>query len=359
MAIEVGGTKFYKYDCTKKKDEYYTCAFCRNARHTKYYYADLKRAKRICPDCINRIREDEIRKQNEALKRLKETAETLKPTTILYFGIKNHRCNGSPLVEKYFYFINGGDNKEFAKFLYCEKCKRLFITSKKVNTYRFRNYRVFDLKYQDNIIIDPHETNNLDSTVETVEVGIKDFITRTSIAGCIATDHDIRDIVVNIKIWHSDYSITEETAPAIFCKTCGKYYLLESEYDRLCKKGILLCNVVEIDYWVKKNEPKELFFANEESILHKLGYNVNASVNLPMSTRHRILESIVLSKILTKAEICAHLDYLINRSKNNPVLSNAVKKWKTDREFVGKIDITKGRKEYSAKTIVHKNYKYH
>ena len=62
--------------------------------------------------------------------------------------------------------------------------------------------------------------------------------------------------------------------------------------------------------------------------------------------------------ILSKAEVCSHLDYLIKRSKNNPSLRNAVSKWQDDREYVNGIVTSLDTGKLISKKITHSNYHY-
>lgn len=72
------------------------------------------------------------------------------------------------------------------------------------------------------------------------------------------------------------------------------------------------------------------------SVMYQHGYNVNANEGLSEFQRHRILDVLVRDSILTKAEICSHLDMLIQRSNGQEVLKNARAKWMADRNYISK-----------------------
>ena len=72
----------------------------------------------------------------------------------------------------------------------------------------------------------------------------------------------------------------------------------------------------------------------EESYLRKLGYNVNKTDNLPTSLRWHILESAVDNMLLTKSQICSHLDYLVNTNYMKDTHIDAIAKWEDDRRHI-------------------------
>lgn len=87
-----------------------------------------------------------------------------------------------------------------------------------------------------------------------------------------------------------------------------------------------------------------------------MGYNVNAQENLLKSQRWRILEIIVDERILTRMEICSHLDYLIARSRRRSNFLAARSKWLEDRNHIinyqsDKVDTV------TANSIIHRSYK--
>ena len=50
--------------------------------------------------------------------------------------------------------------------------------------------------------------------------------------------------------------------------------------------------------------------------------------------RQQLLLDIVENKIMSREEICAHLDFLIRRNRNNPMFDEAIPKWMEDRDFM-------------------------
>ena len=121
--------------------------------------------------------------------------------------------------------------------------------------------------------------------------------------------------------------------PAAFCAICNHYYILEYDYRRIKKIGHPICRIAEQKYDTDGNL---IFFDDlkDESFLHFLGYNVKASNNMLADERQQLLLDIVENKIMSREEICDHLDFLIRRNRNNPLFDEAVPKWMEDRDFM-------------------------
>lgn len=149
---------------------------------------------------------------------------------------------------------------------------------------------------------------------------------------CTNNNHILKDILIVIKIITPNGNIKKIEYPGAYCATCQRYYILNKDFLEIKKIGIPVCRVVDVYHKQTSDEFNNSL--NEESLLHILGYNVNAQIGLTQERRWQILEKIVDADILTKNEICSHLDYLINRSKHNSLMNNAIAKWKIDREHI-------------------------
>ena len=64
------------------------------------------------------------------------------------------------------------------------------------------------------------------------------------------------------------------------------------------------------------------------------GYNVKASSGLTEKQRIEILKNIIENKIMTPHRIVSYLDFFISQKQYMPQYSEAISKWKHDREFV-------------------------
>ncbi len=195
--------------------------------------------------------------------------------------------------------------------------------------------------------------------VETVKIPAiycktpQEFITRTNVNNCV-TNHDFSHITAEVKIYTKRREVETVKIPAIYCKTCNKYYILENEYQQLLKQGKPLCSIVEKTYWSKGSNVDTSMRLRSESLMHTLGYTVNAQDNLSEGQRRDILNMIIEEEIMSKGQILTHLKYLIDMHKNRANMTNAVNKWSKDREYVSRY-VSSDRKVEVGK-IIKKNY---
>ena len=135
----------------------------------------------------------------------------------------------------------------------------------------------------------------------------------------------VRVIVESVRD-HREYPIN-----ANYCSVCQKYYINAESFNRYAERyGIPLVKVEITD------EFTEAFGGlwNEESVLHALGYNVNAQDALPAWRRQEILKEAIQANIVTKAETVAYLERLINRNRNRGNFQIAVSKWREDLSYI-------------------------
>ena len=188
-----------------------------------------------------------------------------------------------------------------------------------------------------------------------IEIQPKDFLTRSNVYKCTNAKHSIIDIECKIKVLKPNGSQDYVTIPGACCRECNKYYILENEYQKLKQKNyILLCKIVEKEFW--KSAGNGYNGLNQESLLHILGYNVNAQIDIPKAQRWRLLEIFVDEGIFSTMEICSHLQMLMRRNKNNKNFDKAIKKWNADYEHIASYGTSK-RSTVSAKSITHTKYK--
>ena len=188
----------------------------------------------------------------------------------------------------------------------------------------------------------------------TKEFSFKDFLTKVHVFHCTAGGHKLKDIRCRVRVMAKSGQISVYTIPGAYCETCDKYYILEDDYKRLKQKGVLICKVVEKEYWISPK--KQNLNLNEESLLHMMDYNVNAQTGLTKKQRWGILEMIVDEEVLTVTEIRSHLNWLIRRNRNNHNFDLARSKWQEDSNHLAeyktgdvvnvqgiKINVYKGR----------------
>ena len=73
---------------------------------------------------------------------------------------------------------------------------------------------------------------------------------------------------------------------------------------------------------------------SETSQLKLYGYNVSAQDDYSDSYRQGLLAKLITYKLMTKAQIMSHLEFLIHFHEHNVRYDDAVDKWKTDLRFV-------------------------
>ena len=184
-------------------------------------------------------------------------------------------------------------------------------------------------------------------------IGFKDFLVRTDIYKCRTQGHIIKDVTAIVYCLTKAGEVIKKEIMAGYCQNCDQYYLLNREYDRLKMNYTLLCRVIDsTEPTINKYNNDAFTELNKESILKQYGYTVNQEDGLSAIQRRTILEFLLVSNILTKSEICAHLDWLINtRTYNFAKYKIALKKWKEDRYYIEHYQLTNSR-EVFVKSIV-------
>lgn len=130
---------------------------------------------------------------------------------------------------------------------------------------------------------------------------------------------------------------------ALYCKKCEKYYINADSLNLYASRyGLptVRLNIV--------SESAGTVYQNwkEESILHILGYNVNANCALPPTQRQQILSEAMDAGVISKVEVIDFLEALISRNRYRKNFSDAVRKWKDDLAYVLDYRINRQRKVY-------------
>ncbi len=209
--------------------------------------------------------------------------------------------------------------------------------------YRYENRRI-------------RNRDNHENIAEFREISPTQFITRVTVFKCTSGKHKVIDVRCSIKVMNQSGDVYNCMVPGAYCKECDRYFILEEDYRKLKEKGILMCKVVEQDFWIKQEKQIDYTSFKQESVLRLMGYNVNVLDNLTEIQRQKILMLIVDEGVLSVAEIRSYLQWLINRGNKTPRLKNACLKWEADSEFIKQYGIEK-RTVINADTIVARNYR--
>ena len=231
----------------------------------------------------------------------------------------------------------------------CVNCKKVFGRCTSFEGKPYKEYRYSTAFFQEEI----YRKNGKE-----VEIQAGDFLTRHNVQACVTKKHSMEDIRARVRLVDVKGQEFTYDVPAIRCDTCGKLYILESEYQKMREKGVPLCSVVENIYWKKKPEEQEGWSeANPGgSVMYTHGYNVNAYENLSEPQRQHILHVLVTEGILTKAEVCSHLDMLIKRASGQAKLEKALYKGLADLLYMEQYG--KETEVVEAKSITRKVYRH-
>ena len=222
-------------------------------------------------------------------------------------------------VKDYYYNSSEKDYKQISIFK-CDVCNKKYVT--------FRSIKGIQNNLEHTNIILHMNYHHLLDIYNKIYIQVQ-----KTIKSCINKKHQISDITVQIPMIHKNGTVGFEILPATYCNQCQKYIMLKDDFDKI--EGIILCEV--IDETTNENESSGDFSSSDkQSELYRHGYNVQAKKGLSETQRHIILLSLINSNKIGKGEICSYLSGLIEKYQPIPKFSEAVKKWKDDRDFVAK-----------------------
>ena len=247
------------------------------------------------------------------------------------------KCKYELKTHKIYYkrYINGVATNEVVYWYRCHQCKRLYVTDEQLD--KFDNTNT-------NIIIRTEYYNKISLHDSVYVVG--------DISHCSAQNHDIKDALASIYVVTVNGEIQQQNVDVIYCMTCGRCTMLKSTYNTLI--GIPICTVIDETYEVKGGHPE--YWDEKESRLRSFGYNVNCIDDLTTKQRQTILSIVILSNIMTKGEVCSYLDKQISngekREGSKKEWTNAVSKWKEDKQFVINLDDEQQREIINIDTLI-------
>lgn len=328
---------YHKHECTGKDDYEFVDAVVPVGKLRKHY--TLVR----CKTCGKVFGSDNpLGKYTSINPNARYTPKKKKPqvqvilekgTVINCIKSKRHVCTGTPKVVPK--TVSLFDGKESFNITYCLTCKQYFVWKDRLDL-SHRNqlhgdYYKLITQYDYEKSIQP-EITEAELKEATVAIEPHNFLVITSTKRCVSKGHYLQDINARIRVMTRKGKIIEIITPAIYCSTCRRHFILEEDYEAVLRYGAPLCRTVTIDSYIKMNTGKLQY--NDESLLHSLGYNVNAQEGLTDRDRQQILRVVIDEGVMGKTDVLSFLDYLIRRSKGSPRLDNAREKWTRDRQFV-------------------------
>lgn len=229
-------------------------------------------------------------------------------------------CNVKLSVFKIYYkkIINDKIDKRNISGYECPCCKKHFLMQSDIENIDFENTDV-----------EP----NYQYYISENQLTIFDVIVLSTLESCNNKGHNLKDITAKIPIFTENGKINFINKNVTYCKNCNKYIMLKFDFKQI--KDIVACKV--IDQTISKNinqNNDEIEIKQNESILYQYGYNVSEKDKISDKQRHLILASVIESNILTREQICSHLDTLIERGNKIEKWKIATQKWRQDRFFV-------------------------
>lgn len=165
------------------------------------------------------------------------------------------------------------------------------------------------------------------------KIGVKDFIIRGNVFRCMHKLHQIQNVDAEVKVSLNNGEDKLFQISAGYCQQCNVYFIMESTYQELKRKGIILCRITDSKTYAKGGFMNGSKLA-QESILMQYGYNVSQTVGLSARQRQKILAVMIDNKVLSKSEIISYLDFFIRQHGSRNNMGVAISKWEDDREFV-------------------------
>ena len=165
-------------------------------------------------------------------------------------------------------------------------------------------------------------------------IQMKDFVVRRSTFKCKYQNHTLQNINAQISIINKSGDIVQTTIPAGYCSNCKMFFILQSTYENLKKKGTLICRLSDDKSYLSSGQYVNSMSLAHESLLMQYGYNVSQTTGLTSKERQKILALLIDNHIMSKTEIISYLDFFISQRKNQKCYMNAIEKWENDRHFV-------------------------
>lgn len=155
---------------------------------------------------------------------------------------------------------------------------------------------------------------------------------------CLKRKHSIESMKARVTTFNDEKVIININ----HCKTCEKYFINISEYERY----MAIYNFLPIHFEMV-NHNGDFFIEHdvraEASPLMLCGYSVSRKHNFSREYRHKVLERIICDGVLSKYEIMKYLDMFIRINGQKYNMDVAVAKWEDDLKFVREYNFDKQR----------------
>lgn len=213
-----------------------------------------------------------------------------------------------------------------------EICKREAINKKINNIYLSdMDFGITDLTEQESVL----EFSKSDQKAEKAHIAVRDFVIRRTVFQCKSNGHKLRNIIGLVYILNKHSNKEEVSFPAGYCPICNKYFVMESTYKAIKRRGRLLCRVTdEKNYLNGDNSWMDTSGMAQESILKQYGYSVAANSGVSEKMRRAILEAIIDEGELSFGDTLSYLNMFINLKFGQDQYSSAISKWQSDIKYL-------------------------
>lgn len=165
------------------------------------------------------------------------------------------------------------------------------------------------------------------------EIKVKDFVVRRSTFKCLHRNHTVNQIDAVVAVIDKKGNLRQEICSAGYCRNCSTYFIMESTYQSLRKKGILACRISDEKSYVSGKSWVNGMLLAQESILKQYGYSVSQEDGASDLARKRLLSLLIDKGVVDKSTIVSYLDFFISQHSDSRY-EYAVGKWESDRKFV-------------------------
>lgn len=168
------------------------------------------------------------------------------------------------------------------------------------------------------------------------EIDFRSFFIHGGNGRCNIVDHDEQEeVLAKVKVlgrFNNEYDVD---FPATYCKKCNSYYMSSSTHSKVRNIGRPLCQLMSTEEYAKfKAQNFKDVNLMPQSVLNMAGYNVNSIDDFSDAYRQKVLSYVIDSGLLSKKRVLEYLTYFIKMHEGKANFSNAIEKWRKDREFL-------------------------
>ena len=230
------------------------------------------------------------------------------------------------------------------KMRYCKYCRKFFITEKDYKRLLGMG-EILQPIIKNGRYISGNEINDLlddESVVSFCTIDKSDYF---------KLKNEIIEVVAEIPIVLPSGEIIYVRVPAFYSEYTQKYYLYKETIGSLHEKGAVLCEIFNDSAFNGSDNSKIEHIWNDESTMHRFGYNVRSKPGLTEKQRRIILDNLINAKIMTKRQVLDHISNMINLNRTRKDFLNARSKWKSDFQYVSGLNV-----DYMNQTIKSDRY---